>query len=261
MDKLDLTLPSLSPHCLANQVILITGAGKGLGRALALAAAKHGATTILLGKSLKNLESVYDEITHNGYPEPAIHPLNLLRLDPKGANELLHSIEQMFGRLDAIVHNAGMSGPITPIELMPPEKWQEVIHLNLNVPYLLTHALLPLLRKGPHTSILFTTAHEAYQPKAYWGAYSASKHGTAALAKSLHEELESNTAIRVNCINPGKVRTALRLNAYPAIDPKSFTAPEALMPYYLYLLSPAAKAIRGKEISPTALSAIFFETR
>lgn len=250
MDKLNLTLPSLSAHCLANQVILITGAGKGIGRALALAAAKHGATTILLGKSLKNLESIYDEITSNGYPEPALHPLNLLQLEPKSAHELLQNIEQMFGRLDAIVHNAGISGPITPLELMPPQKWQEVVHLNLNVPYLLTQALLPLLRKGPHGSILFTTADEAHLAKAYWGAYSASKHGVVALAKALHEELENNTAIRVNCINPGKVRTGLRLTAYPAINPENFTAPEALMPYYLHLLSSEAKGIRGKEISP-----------
>ncbi|MGE3319136.1 MAG: SDR family NAD(P)-dependent oxidoreductase [Candidatus Berkiella sp.] len=248
MDKLRLTLPTLSPHCLANQVILISGAGKGIGRALALAAAKHGATTILLGKSLKNLESVYDEITNNGYPEPALHPTNLLQLDPKGAHELLENIMQMFGRLDGLVHNAGISGPLTPLELMPPHKWIEVIQLNLNVPFLLTQALLPLLKKSQHPSILFTTAQEAYHPKAYWGAYSASKHGVAALAKTLHEELENNTDIRVNCIQPGKVRTALRINAYPAIDPETFTAPEELMPYYLHLLSPAAKEIRGKTI-------------
>jgi NAD(P)-dependent dehydrogenase (short-subunit alcohol dehydrogenase family) len=251
MDKFRLTsssLPHLAPHCLAGQVILITGASKGIGRSLALAAAKHGATTILLGKSLKNLESVYDEIMNNGYPEPALHPVNLLRMDPKGAQELTQSIEQMFGRLDALVHNAGISGPITPFGLLSPEKWQEVIHLNLNVPYLLTHALLPLLNKTPHASILFTTAEEAYQSKAYWSAYSASKHGVCGLADALHEELENNTDIRVNCINPGKVRTALRINAYPALDPESFPTPESLMPYYLYLLSPLAKTIRGKQI-------------
>lgn len=244
-------MDKLGAHCLANQVILITGAGKGIGRALALAAAKQGATTILLGKTLKNLEGVYDEITSNGYPEPALHPLNLLRLDPKSANELVQSIEQMFGRLNAVVHNAAISGPITPMELMPPEKWQEVIHLNLNVPFLLTQAALPLLKKSPHSSVLFTTAHEAYKAKAYWGAYSASKHGIVALAKALHEELENNTDIRVNCVNPGIVRTALRMNAFPAIDPETFTAPEDLMPFYLHLLSPAAKHIRGKALSVT----------
>lgn len=244
-------MDKLGAHCLADQVILITGAGKGIGRALALAAAKHGATTILLGKTLKNLESVYDEITSNGYPEPALHPLNLLRLDPKSANELAQSIEQMFGRLTAVVHNAAISGPITPMELMPPEKWQEVIHLNLNVPFLLTQALLPLLKKSPHSSVLFTTAQEAHQAKAYWGAYSASKHGVMAMAKAFHEELENNTDIRVNCVNPGIVRTAMRLNAFPAIDPVNFTAPEDLMPFYLQLLSPAAKQIRGKALSVT----------
>lgn len=245
-------MDKLSPHCLQDQVILITGAGKGIGRALAVAAAKHGATAILLSKTLKNLESVYDEITSNGYPEPALHPLNLLRLDPNNATELAQSIEQMFGRLDAVVHNAGITGPITPMELMPPAKWIEVIQLNLNVPFLLTQALLPLLRKSHNPSILFTGAEEAHEAKAYWGAYAASKHGIAAVAKTWHEELENNTDIRVNCVNPGKVRTALRLNAYPAIDPASFTAPEDLMPYYIHLLSPQAKSIRGKTFSLTA---------
>jgi len=242
-------MDKLSPHCLNDQVILITGAGNGIGRALAIAAAKHGATTILVGKSLKNLESVYDEITSNGYKEPALHPTNLLQLDPKGAQELLENITQMFGRLDALVHNAGISGPLAPLELMSPQKWLEVIQLNLNVPFLLSQALLPLLKKSKHASILFTTAHEAYQAKAYWGPYCASKHGVAALAKTLHEELENNTDIRVNCINPGIVRTALRMSAFPAVDPATFTNPEDLMPHYIQLLSPAAKAIRGQVIT------------
>lgn len=245
-------MDKLSPHCLQDHVILITGAGKGIGRSLAIAAAKHGATTILVGKSLKNLESVYDEITSNGYPEPALHPANLVMLDPKGANELVDNITQMFGRLDALVHNAGITGPLAPLELMSPQKWLEVIQLNLNVPFLLSQAMLPLLKKSKHASILFTTADEAYQAKAYWGPYCASKHGVAALAKTLHEELENNTDIRVNCINPGIVRTGLRMSAFPAVDPANFTDPDDLMPHYIHLLSPAAKAIRGQLINPHA---------
>ena len=245
-------MDKLSPHCLQDHVILITGAGKGIGRSLAIAAAKHGATTILVGKSLKNLESVYDEITSNGYPEPALHPTNLVMLDPKGANELVDNITQMFGRLDALVHNAGITGPLAPLELLSPQKWLEVIQLNLNVPFLLSQAMLPLLKKSKQASILFTTAHEAYQAKAYWGPYCASKHGVAALAKTLHEELENNTDIRVNCINPGIVRTSLRMSAFPAVDPVNFTDPDDLMPHYIHLLSPAAKAIRGQLITPHA---------
>jgi len=249
MEKFELPLCALSSNCLANQVILITGASSGIGRTLAFHAAKHGATTILLGKSVKKLESLFDEIVQAGYPEPAIHPLNLLRTEPAQANELAMSIHKLFGRLDAVVHNAGTFGRITPLEHLAPDKWQEVIQLNLNIPYLLTHSLLPLLKNTPFSSILFTVAEEAFQPKAYWSAYSASKSGVLALAKSLHEELEENTTIRVNCIHPGIVRTASRLLAYPGIAPACFVAPEAIIEHYIYLLSPQAQTLRGKCIT------------
>lgn len=239
---------SLSAQCLQGKVILITGASKGIGRAIALKAAEYGATVILVSKTVKKLEAVYDEIVGLGYVEPAIHPLNLANMTPDDAMTLAQSLEKMFGRCDAIIHNAGISGPITPLEHLPPHKWQEVIQLNLNVPYLITHALLPLLKQSNSASILFTSADESKQAKAYWSAYSASKFGILGLAKSLHEELENNTDIRVNCINPGKVRTALRLNAYPGLDPESFPLPETLSGYYIYLLSNDAKSIRGKEI-------------
>lgn len=246
MDKIDLPTISLTEKCLDKKVILITGASRGIGRALAIASAAQGATVILTGKTLKKLESVYDEIVAKGYPEPAIHPINFLRMEPKQAQELAHSVSQMFGRLDALVHNAGLSGPITPIEHLAPEKWQEVIQLNLNVPYLLTHMLLPLIKETPQASILFTLANESYTANAYWSAYNASKFGLLGFAQTLHQELEVNTDIRVNCINPGIVRTALRINAYPGIDPNSLPLPEEIMTNYLYLLCNQAKAIRGK---------------
>lgn len=232
---------------LHEKVILVTGASRGIGRALALAVAKEGATVILVSKSVKKLEAVYDEITALGYPEPAIHPINLVKMTPDDAHTLAESIEKMFGRCDAIIHNAGISGPITPVEHLAPHQWQEIVHLNLNVPYLLTYALLPLLKKSTTASILFTTADEANRGKAYWGAYSASKSGVRGLAQTLHEELENNTTIRVNCINPGKVRTALRVNAYPGIDPEEFPAPESITEHYIRLLTDPT--IRGQEIA------------
>lgn len=232
---------------LQGKVVLVTGASKGIGRAIALEAGKHGATVILVSKSVKKLEAVYDEMMALGYSEPAIHPVNLVKMTPDDAHALAENIEKMFGRCDALIHNAGISGAITPLEHLAPHQWQEVVHLNLNVPYLLTYALLPLLKKSPSASILFTTADEAEHGKAYWSAYSASKFGVRGLAQALHEELENNTAIRVNCINPGKVRTALRVNAYPGIDPEDFPAPETITEHYIRLLTDPT--IRGQEYS------------
>jgi NAD(P)-dependent dehydrogenase (short-subunit alcohol dehydrogenase family) len=249
MENVTLNHIENASNCLQGQVLLITGASQGIGRALALSAAKHGATTILLGKSLKKLESLYDEIVQAGYPEPAIHPLNLLRIQPKDAYELAQSIQGMFSRLDGLIHNAAVTAQICEVELLQPEKWQEAIHVNLNAPYLLTHALLPLLKQSTNSSILFTTADESLKGKAYWSAYSASKFGLLGLAQSLHHELETNTDIRVNCINPGKVRTSLRIGAYPGIDPNSLPLPEEILTHYLYLLSPHAKHVRGKWVN------------
>lgn len=246
MEKLSLSGITPTNQCLANQIILITGASSGIGRALALETAKYGATTILLGKNLKALESLYDEIVQNGFPEPAIHPLNLLMTEPKQAEELKESIQNMFGRLDGLVHNAGSTGQLCPLLNLPPQKWQQVIQLNLNIPYLLTHALLPLLKLSDNPSVLFTNAEEGLKAKAYWSAYCASKFGLLGLAQSLHEELEGTTNIRVNCINPGIVRTKLRIQAFPAIDPLSFPPPESVTPAYVHLLSQASKNIRGK---------------
>jgi NAD(P)-dependent dehydrogenase (short-subunit alcohol dehydrogenase family) len=248
MEILTLNNVDLSPNCLADHVILVTGAGDGIGRALALGAAKLGATLIILGKSLKKLESLYDEIVAAKAPEPAIHPLNLLLAEQSQADELAQCVYNMFQRLDAIVHNAGIIGQITPLEHLPPKKWQEVIQLNLTAPYLLTRSLLPLLKASKAASILFTSADEAHHASAYWSAYSASKFGIMGLAQSLHEELQENTAIRVNCINPGAVRTNLRLKAYPGIDPLTYPTPEEIISYYLYLLSPQAKHLRGKSM-------------
>lgn len=228
------------------KVVLVTGASKGIGRAIALEAGKQGASVILVSKSVKKLEAVYDEMMALGYPEPAIHPINLIKMTPDDAHTLAEAIEKIFGRCDALIHNAGISGPITSLEHLTPHQWQEVIHLNLNVPYLLTHTLLPLLKKSPSASILFTTADEATQAKAYWSAYSASKFGIRGLAQALHEELENNTHIRVNCINPGKVRTALRINAYPGLDPEDFPLPETLTKHYIRLLTDPT--IRGQEV-------------
>ncbi len=233
---------------LAGRVILVTGAGDGIGRAAAHAYARHGATVVLLGRTLEKLELVYDELEAAGYPQPAIVPLNLETAAEHDYIELANQLQDTFGKLDGILHNAGILGPITSIEGYDPIIWQQVMQVNLNAPFLMTQTLLPLLRLAPEASIIFTSSGVGRRGRAHWGAYAVSKFGTEGLAQVLADELENISAIRVNCINPGATRTAMRVWAYPAENPQNNPAPEEIMPLYLYLMGPDSKAVNGQSL-------------
>lgn len=225
-----------APDSLKGKVILITGASDGIGRTLAIETARAGATTILLGKSVKKLEAVYDEITEKGYPEPALHPINFINTKEEELYTLVAHVQNMFGKLNALVHNASSYGQLTPIEHLSPTHWQDVMKINMTVPFMLTHAFLPLLRESAPANIIFTLADEAQKGKAYWSAYSASKFALNGFAQSLYEECEASGQIRVNCINPKRVRTPSRVKAYPGLAPESFRTADSIMGAYLHLL-------------------------
>lgn len=236
------------PDLLKDRVILVTGAGDGIGRALARRCASLGATVVLLGKTVKKLERVYDEIEAAGGPQAAIYPLNLEGASPDEYGDLAAIIEREFGRLDGLVHNAAFLGSITPIEHYSPELWLRVMQINVNAPFLLTKALMPALRNSESASVLFTSSSVGRQGRAYWGAYSVSKFGIEGLTQVLHEEVESNTAIRVNAINPGATRTQMRAIAFPGEDSSSLPAPDDVLPAYLYLLGADSREVRGQRI-------------
>lgn len=233
-------------NALADRVILVTGASRGIGRAVAKAFAGHGATVILLARTVLHLESLYDDIEKVGAPTPAIYPLNLANATPEDYENLRNNIEQQFGRLDGILHNAGMLGSLTSIEHTPLEQWYQVMQVNLHSAFLLTQATLPLLKKSQDASIIFTSAAVAHQARAYWGSYAVSQFGTQALMQILADELEVNTRIRVNSINPGRIKTALRTAAYPAEDRSKLKTPEDILPFYLYLMGPDSVGITGR---------------
>jgi NAD(P)-dependent dehydrogenase (short-subunit alcohol dehydrogenase family) len=231
---------------LKDRIVLVTGASDGIGKALALHIAGLGAQVLLHGRNTKKLEEVYDQISDlQDVPRPSIAVLDLETADSDAYSSLVTSIEEEFGRLDGLVHNAGILGQRLSIEQYDVADWQRVMHVNLTVPFVLTQLLLPLLRESPDPSIIFTSSGVGRVGKAFWGAYSVSKFGTEGLSQILADE-NRHTPLRVNCINPGPTRTKMRLAAYPAEDRDALKRPEDIMATYVYLLGPDSAGVTGQ---------------
>lgn len=235
------------PQLLADKIIVITGAGSGIGKTAALSFAEHGATVVLLGRTLAKLEQTYDEIENAGYPKPAIFPINLEGAAPEDYNELSTALESEFGRVDGILHNASLLGARTPIDNYPLRDWQSLMQVNVTAPFLLTKALLKLLRKSDAGRVLFTSSGVADKGRAYWGGYAVSKAATNNLMEVLADELEK-TNIRVNSINPGATRTPMRAEAYPGEDPATVTPACEIMNRYLYLMGQDSDSVHGQRL-------------
>lgn len=234
---------------LKDRIIMVTGAGSGIGRAAAKAYAAHGATVILVGRTVSKLESVYDEIEAAGHPKPAIVPLNFEGAAVKEYEELAMTIEDNFDHLDGLLHNAAILGARSPIELYDPEIWNKVMHVNATAPFLLSRAMIPLLRKSEDASVIFTSSGVGRRAKPYWGAYAVSKFAIEGLSQMLADELDDDRHnVRVNSLNPGATRTNMRATAYPAENPQQNPTPEDLMPVYLYLMGRDSADINGQQI-------------
>ncbi|MBB3229931.1 YciK family oxidoreductase [Halomonas stenophila] len=232
---------------LADRAILVTGAGDGIGRAAALSFARHGATVILLGRTIAKLEAVYDEIEAEGLPQPAIFPLNFEGATLKDFHDMAETLDKEFGRLDGILHNAGLLGRITPFEQYNPELWEQVMQVNINGPIWMTQALLPLLTASRDASVIFTSSSVGRRGRAYWGAYAVSKFATEGFVEVLADEVEHLGSLRVNSLNPGATRTAMRKSAYPAEDPMTLRTAEDIMPTYLWLMGPDSRGHNGEQ--------------
>ncbi|MGH8495788.1 MAG: YciK family oxidoreductase [Gammaproteobacteria bacterium] len=231
---------------LAGRVILITGAGDGIGRAVTLACAAHRATVVLLGRTVARLEAIYDRIVADGGERPAIQQLDLSRATWDDYLRVASALEGQYGRLDGLLHNAGILGDMSPIEHYDVEVWQRVLLVNLTAPFALTRACLPALKRSADASLLFTSSSVGRKGRAYWGAYAVSKFGIEGLTDIVADETDENTHIRVNSINPGKTRTSMRREAYPFEDPDTLARPEDIVKTYLYLLGPDSRGITGQ---------------
>ncbi|SEI37913.1 NAD(P)-dependent dehydrogenase, short-chain alcohol dehydrogenase family [Allopseudospirillum japonicum] len=233
-------------HLLKDKVILVTGAGDGIGRVAAKTFAAYGATLVLLGRTISKLEAVYDEIEVAGGAQPAIYPLNLEGATHKDYVELGERLGETFGRLDGLLHNASLLGKITPLEAYHPELWQQVMQVNCNAPFMLTQGVLGALKASEDASVIFTSSSVGRRARAFWGAYAVSKFATEGLMQVLADELEHTGTIRVNSINPGATRTQMRRKAYPGEDPQSLLTPEEIMPTYLYLMGADSRGVTGQ---------------
>lgn len=230
---------------LKDRVILVTGASSGIGATAAQCFAAHGATVLLLGRQEDALNTIYDQIIAQGNPEPVVIPLDLESAQTPQYNELAAMIEQEFGRLDGLLHNASILGPRTPLEQLSGEHFNRVMNINVNAAFNLTRAMIPILRLSQDASVVFTSSSVGRKGRAYWGAYAVSKFATEGLMQVMADEMDE-TNVRVNSLNPGATRTNMRAHAYPGENPDNNPTPEEIMPVYLYLMGEDSQHENGK---------------
>lgn len=235
-------------NLLDNKIILVTGAADGIGKAAAKAYAEHGASVVLLDKSLPKLEALYDEIEDNGWPQPAIITMDLQKANPDDYLSMTEMLEKEFGRLDGILHNAATFKLLSRIDDYDIETWFQVMQVNLNAPFIITQECLPLLRKSDGASLVFVSDSVGRKGKAYWGAYGVSKFGLEGLMQILAEELD-NSSIRANSFDPGPTSTTLRQLAYPGEDKQAPKKPESLTPHLLWLMGDDSRDTNGQALS------------
>jgi NAD(P)-dependent dehydrogenase (short-subunit alcohol dehydrogenase family) len=233
---------------LSGKVIAVTGASDGIGAVAAKTFAAHGATVILIGRTVPKLEQVYDAIEADGGAQPAIYPICLEGAAEKDYEDMRDRLEETFGKLDGLLHNAGELGQRTPIANYQLNSWQKVMQVNVTAEFMMTKALLPLLERADNASLIFTSSGVGRIGKPFWGAYAVSKFATEGLAQVLANELEGVSNVRVNCINPGPTRTRMRATAYPAENPALVATPEEIMPTYLYLMGDDSQGLTGKSL-------------
>lgn len=237
-----------SDELLRDRIICITGASDGIGRALAIHTAKLGAQMILHGRNTRKLEKVYDEIEAvAGAQRPSIAVMDLAVADSNAYTTLADSIADDFGRLDGLVHNAGILGERYAIEQYDAALWQKVMHVNVTAAVALTQVCLPLLHKSDNGAVIFTSSSVGRTGRAFWGAYAVSKFATEGLSQVLADE-HRHSGLTVNCINPGPTRTNMRLAAYPGEDRDALKRPEEILATYVYLLGPDSRGVTGESL-------------
>ena len=241
------TLLSFSPNkdYLQDKVILVTGAGDGIGKQAALTYASYGATVVLMSKTIKKLEATYDQIVNAGSPEPAIYPIDFSGAQEKDYEQLAATVNEQLGSINGLLLNVGWLPGYTPLKYYPTETWLKTITINLHTHFLLLRACLPYLETAHDPAVVFSSH---LSEKAYNGAFGVAKAGMDALLRITADEYDTQPFIRVNGIDTGPVQTAMRRRAYPAEDHQALKTPEALMGPYVYFMGPDAGKRTGEII-------------
>ena len=230
-------IPKFTPSdtFLEGKEILITGAGSGIGREVALACSKFGANLILLSKNSKKLYSLQDQIVANGYPEPLVVEFDFEKAKENDYLMLFEKLCEEYEKLDGLVHIAGILGYLSPILNTSLNQLKAVMKVNFESNFLLTQLCIPLLTNASNPSVIFTSSGVGRKGRAFWTSYSISKFAIEGLMQTLADEYEDD--MRINSYNPGATKTAMRAQAFPAEDPSTLKTPQERVNDYLWLLS------------------------
>jgi NAD(P)-dependent dehydrogenase (short-subunit alcohol dehydrogenase family) len=231
---------------LADRVVLVTGSTRGLGRAVALACARHGATVVLNGRNLPLLNEIYDEITASGLPDPAILPMDLNTAGWREFEHMANVIDKQLGRLDGIAHCASHLEKLSSLESQRIDEWQHMLRVNVIAPFALNQACARLMRDSPDASLVFTSETHASAPGAFWGGYAVSKAALETLARIQADEWSTHADLRANIVIPGPIASPLRSRTHPGEIRETLPRPEDVTPLYLYLLGRDSRNVNGQ---------------
>jgi NAD(P)-dependent dehydrogenase (short-subunit alcohol dehydrogenase family) len=217
---------------LTDKIALVTGASRGIGRACALALAQAGAQLVAVARTEGGLVELDDEIRRATGRSATLVPLDIA--DGAALDQLGFALHQRFGRIDVLVHAAGILGPLTPVSHIEPQHWDRVLAVNLTGTWRLIRSFEPLLRASPQARAIFLTSGKASRAKAFWGPYGVTKAAMETLVRTWADELEQ-TSVRAVLVNPGAMRTRMRAEAMPGEDPESLPDPSEIGPMIVEL--------------------------